>query len=197
MRVSSAEQIPHQRLRPFLEYWDAQRADRPWPERGDITLDVLRRAAANTAFCRIERPYRDLDSIRLVNVGSAIERATRNNLTGLTVGQLLRAFGSSPEFTHCFSEYGLAATEGCCSYNEGVFPWQSHAWLAYRRLVMPLGEGDRPDGLFVVIDLNAVGLGLPLPEALSDFDGAAGAPSQPWMVPPLRLGAKYEPVVRA
>lgn len=197
MRVASAQQIPHRRLRPFLKYWEAQRGGRPRPERDDIALDVLRGAAANAAFCRIDDPYVDLDSIRLVNVGSAIERATGNHLTGLTVGQLLRAFGSSAEFTYCFSEYGQAATEGCCTYNEGVFPWQEHAWLAYRRLVMPLGAGARPDGLFVMIDLNAVGLGLVLPETLSHFDGADDAPSRPWAMPPLRIGPGDDRALRA
>jgi hypothetical protein len=137
-------------------------------------------------FCRIDHPYRDLDSLHLVNVGTAIEQATGQQLTGLTVGELLRGFGNSPEFTYCFSEYGLVATEGGCTYNEGFFPWPDHSWLAYRRLVMPLGDGDRPDGLFVVIDLNAQGMELTLPATLRAFDSSDAAPAQPWSVPALR-----------
>ncbi|MEQ9606139.1 MAG: hypothetical protein RLN99_00565 [Kiloniellaceae bacterium] len=187
MKISDSHQIPHRRLRPFYEFWNQQRARRPWPRREEITLDVLRSAAANTAFCRVDRPYRDLDSLRFVNVGTAVEQATGQHLTGMTVGELLRGVGSSPEFTFCFSEYGLAATEGCCTYNEGRFPWPNHSWLAYRRLVMPLGAGDQPEGLFVVIDLNAIGLGLALPETLRAFDTSDAAPAQPWRVPPLQL----------
>src|SRR5690606_12749755 len=118
---------------------------RPWPRRGEITLDVLRGAAANTAFCRVEQPYRGLDSLRFVNVGTAVEQGTGCSLTGMTVGELLRGLGSSPEFTRYFSEYGTAAAEGTCSYNEGSFPWPDQDWLSYRRLVMPLGEGEQPD----------------------------------------------------
>ncbi|GAB4366532.1 MAG: hypothetical protein Kow00114_24530 [Kiloniellaceae bacterium] len=189
MQISDSRQIPHQRLRPFFEFWNAQRGRRRWPRRDDITLDDLRAAAANTAFLRIDHPYRDLDSLRFVNVGTAVERATGQHLTGLTVGQLLRGIGSSPDFAFCFSEYGLAATEGCCSYNEGRFPWPNRSWLTYRRLVLPLGAGDAPDALFVVIDLNAIGLGLPLPETLSGYDPGDAVPSQPWPVPALRIAA--------
>lgn len=186
MKILEPRQIPHQRLRPFFRFWNRQRGVRPWPRRQDITLDDLRGAAANAAFCRIERPYRGLDSLRFVNVGTAVEQATTRHLTGMTVGELLRAFGSSPEFTHCFSEYGAAAVHGTCSYNEGSFPWPDHEWLAYRRLVMPLGEGDQPDALFVVIDLNAEGLGLTLPDSLHDFDDTESVAAQPWKRPALR-----------
>lgn len=187
MKISEASQIPHQRLRPFFDFWDQQRGRRRWPRRGEITLDELRGAAANTAFLRVERPYRNLDSLRFVNVGTAVEQATGLQLTGMTIGQLLRGVGSSPEFTHCFSEYGLAATEGCCTYNEGRFPWPDHTWLAYRRLVMPLGEGDEPDALFIVIDLNAVGLGLAVPQTMRAYERSDAAPAQPWSVPPLQI----------
>jgi len=191
MKSSDSRQIPHRRLRPFYEFWNQQRGRRPWPRREEITLDELRSAAANTAFCRIQRPYRDLGSLRFVNVGTAVERATGQHLTGMTVGALLDRLGSSPAFTHCFSEYGLAAAEGVCTYNEGRFPWPDHNWLAYRRLVMPLGDGDQPDGLpdalFVVIDLNAVGLGLSLPEPLRAYDRADAVSAQPWSVPALQL----------
>ncbi|MGD1876875.1 MAG: hypothetical protein ACFB13_05165 [Kiloniellaceae bacterium] len=187
MKISESGQIPHQLLRPFFGFWDERRGRRPWPRRQEITLDDLRRAAANAAFCRIERPYRDLDSLHFVNVGTAIEQATGQRLTGMTVGQLLRGVGSSPEFTYCFSEYGQVATEGCCTYNEGNFPWPNHSWLSYRRLVMPLGEGDEPDALFVVIDLNAVGLGLTVPQTLRAFDGQDAGPAQPWKMPALQI----------
>lgn len=185
MKISEARQIPHQRLRPFFRFWNSQRQAGRWPRRAEITLDVLRSAAANTAFCRIERPYRGLDSLRFANVGTAIEQATGLQLTGMTIGKLLRACGSSPEFTYCFSEYGLVASEGGCTYNEGYFPWPGQDWLAYRRLVMALGDGDEPDALFVVIDLNAEGLGLALPGSLLAFDGAEAAPAQPWTQPAL------------
>jgi hypothetical protein len=158
MKISESRQVPHQSLRPLFNFWNERRGQRPWPRREEITLDELRSAASNSVFCRIDHPYRDLDSLHLVNVGTAIEQATGQQLTGLTVGELLRGFGNSPDFTYCFSEYGLVATEGGCTYNEGFFPWPDHSWLAYRRLVMPLGDGDRPDGLFVVIDLNAQGM---------------------------------------
>jgi hypothetical protein len=186
MEISQSREIPHRHLRPVFDFWNEKRGRRPWPRREEITLDALRSAAANTAFCRIERPYRDLDSLQLVNVGTTIERATGQQLTGLTVGQLLRRLGSSPEFTHCFSEYGLVATEGGCTYNEGNFPWPDHTWLAYRRLVMPLGDGGQPDGLFVVIDLNAEGFGLTLPESMRASDNSDAFPAQPWSVPALR-----------
>lgn len=186
MKISQSSQVPHQRLRPVFDFWNEQRGRRSWPRREEITLDDLRSAAANTAFCRIERPYRDLDSLQFVNVGTTIERATGQHLTGLTVGQLLRGLGSSPEFTHCFSEYGLVATEGCCTYNEGRFPWPNHTWLAYRRLVMPLGGGEQPDGLFVAIDLNADDLGLKLSAPLRTFSRSSTVPAQPWSVPALR-----------
>lgn len=186
MKILEPRQIPHQRLRPFFSFWNLQRGVRPWPRRQDITLDDLRGAAANAAFCRIEQPYRGLDSLRFVNVGTAVEQATTRHLTGMTVGELLRSFGSSPEFTHCFSEYGAAAAEGICTYNEGSFPWPDHEWLAYRRLVMPLGDGDQPDALFVVIDLNAEGLGLALPDSLRDVDGTEAVATQPWKRPALR-----------
>lgn len=191
MKITRSSEIPHRLLRPFFEYWSRQRDGRPWPRRGDITLDCLRSAAANTAFCRVETPYRDLDSLSFTNVGTHIELATGLPITGATVGQLLRNVGSSPEFTRCFSEYGLVATEGGCTYNEGRFPWPDHTWLAYRRLVMALGEddsfSDSPSGLFVVVDLNAEGLGLTLPETLSEFASAEAAPSQPWSDPALKL----------
>jgi hypothetical protein len=187
MKISESRQIPHQVLRPFFNFWNHQRGRRPWPQREDITLEHLRCAAANTAFCRIDRPYRGLDSLRFVNVGTAVEQATGRQLTGMTVGQVLRGVGSSPEFTYCFSEYGRVATEGGCSYNEGRFPWPDHTWLAYRRLVMPLGAGEQPDALFVVIDLNAVGLEIKLPETLRRFDRRDSAPAQPWAGPALRV----------
>ncbi|MGF1591723.1 MAG: hypothetical protein ACFCUW_00510 [Kiloniellaceae bacterium] len=187
MKISEARQIPHQRLRPFFDFWNQQRDRRRWPRRGEITLDELRGAAANTAFLRVERPYRNLDSLRFVNVGTAVEQATGLQLTGMTIGELLRGVGSSPEFTRCFSEYGLAATEGSCSYNEGRFPWPEHTWLAYRRIVMPLGEGGEPDALFVVIDLNAVGLELAMPTTLRAYEQSNPAPAQPWPVPPLQV----------
>ena len=172
MEISDSRQIPHQRLRPFFEFWNAQRGRRRWPRRDDITLDDLRAAAANTAFLRIGRPYRNLDSLRFVNVGTAVERATGQHLTGMTVGELLRRTGSAPDFAFCFSEYGLAATEGI-----------------YRRLVLPLGAGDVPDALFVVIDLNAVGLALPLPATLRAYDHGDADPARPWPVPALRIVA--------
>lgn len=187
MRIYESSQIPHQPLRPFFNFWGHQRGRRLWPRRDEITLDELRSAAANTAFCRIDRPYRDLDSLCFVNVGTAVEQAIGRRLTGMSVGQLLREVGSSPEFTYCFSEYGQAATEGGCSYNEGRVPWPDHTWLAYRRLVLPLGAGGEPDMLFVVIDLNAVGLELKLPETLRDFDVPDDAPEQPWSAPALRI----------
>jgi len=186
MKISDSRQIPHQRLRPFFSFWNRLRGARPWPRRQEITLDELRGAAANATFCRIERPYRGLDSLRFANVGTAVEQATGRQLTGMTVGELLRAYGSSPEFTHCFSEYGVAASEGVCTYNEGSFPWPDHTWLAYRRLVMPLGDGAQPDALFVVIDLTADGLGLALPESLRAFGGTDAAAAQPWSQPALR-----------
>ncbi len=189
MEISDSRQIPHQRLRPFFEFWNAQRGRRRWPRRDDITLDDLRAAAANTAFLRIGRPYRNLDSLRFVNVGTAVERATGQHLTGMTVGELLRRTGSAPDFAFCFSEYGLAATEGICTYNEGRFPWPNHTWLIYRRLVLPLGAGDVPDALFVVIDLNAVGLALPLPATLRAYDHGDADPARPWPVPALRIVA--------
>jgi len=186
MKISESRQIPHQPLRPFFRFWNRQRQERPWPRRDEITLDVLRGAAANTAFCRVERPYRGLDSLRFANVGTAIEEATGQQLTGMTVDGLLKTYGSSPEFTHCFSEYGVVATEGGCTYNEGHFPWPGQDWLAYRRLVMALGDGGEPDALFVVIDLNAEGLGLSLPNSLMAFDGGDTAPAQTWSEPTLR-----------
>lgn len=186
MQISESHQIPHQRLRPFFGYWNRQRGTRRWPRRQEITLDVLRGAAANVAFCRIERPYRGLHSLRFVNVGTAIEQGTGHHITGMTVGELLRGFGSSPEFTRCFSEYGVAAVEGTCSYNEGMFPWPHHNWLGYRRLVMPLGDSDEADALFVVIDLNAEGLELAVPNTLSAFEVADPATAQPWPRPALR-----------
>jgi hypothetical protein len=182
MKVSTVDQVPHQPLRPFLDYWHGLRGERPWPSRQEVTLEVLRSAAANTLFCRVDQPYSNLDSLRLVNVGSNIERATGKDLTGLTVGQLLRGFGGSPEFEFCFGEYGAAATEGCCTYNQGSFPWPNQEWLDYRRLVMPLGGGERPDGLFVVIDLNAPGLGLSLPPSLEAFGGAREMATGPWEI---------------
>lgn len=187
MRISESRQVPHRRLRPFFSFWNRQRGSRPWPRRDEITLDELRQAAANTAFCRIDHPYQDLDTLRFTNVGTAIEQATGRRLTGMTVGQLLRDYGSSPEFTHCFSEYAVTATEGTCTYNEGHFPWPDHVWLAYRRLVMPLGVGDHPDALFVVIDLNAEGLGLALPDSLRAFEEADAAAAQPWSQAALRI----------
>lgn len=191
MKIARSSEIPHQLFRPFFDYWSRQRDGRPWPRRADITLDCLRSAAANTAFCRVETPYRDLDSLIFTNVGTHVELATGQQITGATVGQLLRNVGSSPEFTRCFSEYGLVATEGGCTYNEGRFPWPDHTWLAYRRLVMALGEGDSsgdlPSGLFVVVDLNAEGLGLTLPETLREREGAEATPSHPWSDPALRL----------
>lgn len=187
MRIYESSQIPHQRLRPFFNFWAHQRGRRPWPRRDEITLDKLRSAATNTAFCRIDRPYRDLGSLCFVNVGTAVEQALGRQITGMTIGQLLRDVGSSPEFTYCFSEYGQVATEGGCTYNEGRVPWPDHTWLAYRRLVLPLGAGDEPEMLFVVIDLNAVGLELKLPETLRDFDGPDAAPAQSWTVPALRI----------
>jgi len=191
MKITASGQIPHPPLRPFLDYWNRQRGGRTWPRRGDITLDHLRGAAANTAFCRVEAPYRDLDSLIFANVGTNVERATGLHLTGMTVGQVLRLVGSSPEFTYCFSEYGQVATEGGCTYNEGRFPWPDHTWLAYRRLVMPLGEDSSadgsPQGLFVVIDLNAEGLGLELPDSLRGFGRAAAGPAKPWSAPPLKV----------
>ena len=81
---------------------------------------------------------------------------------------------------------GTAAAEGTCSYNEGSFPWPDQDWLSYRRLVMPLGEGEQPDTLFVVIDLNAEGLELQLPEPLRAFDSAEAGAAQPWNQPALR-----------
>ena len=182
MKVSKVDQVPHQPLRPILRYWNGLRGARPWPSRQDVTLEALRSAAANTMFCRIDQPYSNLDSLRLVNVGSSIEQATGKDLTGLTVGQLLRAFGGSPEFEFCFGEYGAAATEGCCTYNQGSFPWPDQEWLDYRRLVMPLGRGELPDGLFVVIDLNAPGLGLKLPPTLADFGEAQEMAAGSWDV---------------
>jgi hypothetical protein len=192
VKVSESWQIPHQPLRPFFNYWNRLRGRQPWPRREDITLDCLRRASANTAFCRVESPYRDLDSLRLANVGTAIEQATGLQLTDMTVGELLRGVGSSPEFTHCFSEYGLVATEGGCTYNEGRFPWPNRTWLSYRRLVMALGEDDWPCGLFVVIDLNAVGLELTLPDTLRSFGGTDAAPAQPWSDPALRIVSRRD-----
>ncbi len=187
MKVSGSHEVPHQRLRPFLDFWNELRGDRSWPSRSDISLDQLRGAASNVAFCRIERPFRDLDSLRLVNVGSAIERATGRDLTGLTIGQVVDAFGSSPEFTRCFAEYGVVAVEGCCTYNEGVFPWPNQNWLAYRRLVMPLGSGAEPEGLFIVFDLNAVGLGLTVPSTLKARAVAQSVPAKPWAAAPLQM----------
>ena len=193
MKISDSRQIPHQRLRPFFTLWDRRRGDRPWPRRDEITLDELRSAASNTAFCRIERPYRDLDSLRFVNVGTAIERATGQRITGLTVGELLRKVGSSPEFTFCFSEYGDVAQDGGCTYNEGQFPWPNHNWLTYRRLVMPLGSGAEPEALFVVIDLNAEGLGVSLPPALRDFDSQETIATKPWPTPALQIAPNSSP----
>jgi len=187
MKISDPRQVPHQRLRPFFAFWDNRRGERPWPRRDEITLDELRSAAANTAFCRIDRPYRDLDSLHFVNVGTAVERATGLRITGLTVGELLRKVGSSPEFTYCFSEYGDVAQDGGCTYNEGHFPWPDHSWLTYRRLVMPLGSAAEPEALFVVIDLNAEGLGLSLPPALRAFDHQETVASKPWPTPALRI----------
>lgn len=189
MKVSGSREIPHRRLRPFFEFWNDLRGERLWPRREEVTLDLLRNAAANTAFCRIDRPYRSLDSLRFVNVGTAVEKATGQKITGLTVGQLLRGVGSSPEFTYCFSEYGQVALEGGCTYNEGYFPWFNHNWLAYRRLVMPLGDGDEPEVLFVVIDLNAVGLELAVPEPLRRFAEREVVSAEPWSAPPLDLSA--------
>jgi hypothetical protein len=187
MKISDSRQIPHQRLRPYYNFWNHRRGERSWPRRDEITLDELRGAAANTAFCRIQHPYRDLDSLRFVNVGTAVEQATGLALTGTTVGELLRNVGSSPEFTYCFSEYGAVAQAGGCTYNEGRFPWVEHQWLTYRRLVMPLGDGDEPDTLFVIIDLNAVGLGLQLPEPLRCYDLQDTIATQPWRTPALRV----------
>ncbi len=193
MRISDPSQIPHQRLRPFFLLWERRRGDRPWPRRDEITLDELRSAAANTAFCRIERPYRDLDSLRFSNVGTAIERAVGQQITGLTVGDLLRKVGSSPEFTFCFSEYGAVAQDGGCTYNEGNFPWPDRNWLTYRRLVMPLGSGAEPETLFVVIDLNAEGLGLSLPPALRALDSRPTLATKPWPTPPLEISSDCNP----
>jgi hypothetical protein len=57
---------------------------------------------------------------------------------------------------------------------------------------MALGEDDWPFGLFVDIDLNAVGLELTLPDKLRSFGGTDAAPAQPWSDPALRIVSRRD-----
>lgn len=176
MIVAHEDEIPHCPLRPLFRLWLRKgTAGRP-PARQDIQLTDLRSAAAHALFCEIDRPYRGTSSIRFVNTGTTVVDAIGVDITGLTVDEVVVLLGSTPEFEFCFGEYGRCAEEGVCSYNEGFFPDQEKDWLRYRRLIMPLGDGERPTGLFVMCDFENEAVRLKVPRALAIGEERIHAP---------------------
>jgi len=168
MLIAREADIPKESLRPIYRLWRRLCVDGAPPARADIRLEDLRSAAAHALFATAERPYRGLQSIRFTNTGGGFVDAIGVSLTGKSVADVLTDLGASPSFTECFGEYDRAVAERACFYNEGVFPALEKDWLAYQRLVMPLGRGPIADGLFVLCDFSDPRFGVRLPESLRE-----------------------------
>lgn len=166
MLIAEETEIPKAALRPFYRLWRRLCVDGAPPTRAEIRLDDLRSAAAHALFAVAEQPYDGLSSIRFTNTGGGFVDAIGVSLTGKSVAQVLADMGGSAAFTECFGEYDRAIREQQCFYNEGVFPALQKDWLAYQRLVMPLGRGPTADGLFILCDFSDERFGVRAPDVL-------------------------------
>lgn len=166
MLIEEEAEIPKPALRPIYRLWRSLCVDGAPPTRAEIRLDALRSAAAHALFAVAEQPYDGLPSIRFTNTGGGFVDAIGVSLTGKSVAEVLADMGGSAAFTECFGEYDRAIREKRCFYNEGVFPALQKDWLAYQRLIMPLGRGPIADGLFVLCDFSDERFGVRVPESL-------------------------------